>query len=133
MDEPLLWLLAGLALVAIVAWLRRHRRPERDPARTRAADPAASLPSATEPAASPSDTPADASAERAQVVIERILRDFAALPHAHNEGTLYATFSGGLSCCLHYPTAGELTEAADHALLEAKRRGRNQVVIACPT
>ncbi|HEX5802888.1 MAG TPA: diguanylate cyclase [Azospira sp.] len=73
----------------------------------------------------------DAPPERARVVIERILRDFAVLPHAHNEGTLYATFSAGLACSLHYPTSAELTEAADHALLEAKRKGRNQVVLAC--
>ncbi|MFC5301071.1 diguanylate cyclase [Azospira restricta] len=73
----------------------------------------------------------DAPPERAHAVIERIRRDFAVLPHAHNEGTLYSTFSAGLACSLHYPTAAELTEAADHALLEAKRQGRNQVVAAC--
>jgi len=73
----------------------------------------------------------DAPPERARAVIERIRRDFAALPHAHNEGALYATFSAGMACSLNYPSSMELTEAADQALLEAKRRGRNQVVLAC--
>lgn len=73
----------------------------------------------------------DALPERAYAVIERIRRDFAELPHAHNGGTLYSTFSAGMACFQHFPSAHELTEAADNALLEAKRRGRNQVVKAC--
>ncbi|MBW7903828.1 MAG: diguanylate cyclase [Rhodocyclaceae bacterium] len=73
----------------------------------------------------------DAPPDRVRAVIERIRRDFSTLPHAHNEGTLFAAFSAGVACTLHCPTAGELTEAADRALLEAKRRGRNRVVCAC--
>ena len=73
----------------------------------------------------------DASPERAKAVIERIRRNFAALPHAHNGGTLYATFSAGVSCMQHFPTNTGITEAADNALLEAKRQGRNRLVVAC--
>jgi diguanylate cyclase (GGDEF)-like protein len=65
---------------------------------------------------------------RAEPVIERIRRDFSALPHAHSEGALYATFSAGVAA---YPTdhdsAAGLTEAADRALLQAKRLGRNRI------
>ena len=73
----------------------------------------------------------DAPPDRAFAVIERIRRDFAALPHAHNGGALHSTFSAGLACFEHFPSATEITEAADNALLEAKRQGRNRVVSAC--
>jgi diguanylate cyclase (GGDEF)-like protein len=73
----------------------------------------------------------DAQPERAYAVIERIRHDFAALPHAHNGGALHATFSAGLACFQHFPSPQELTEAADNALLEAKRQGRNRIVTAC--
>ena len=61
-------------------------------------------------------------------MIDRIRRDFSALPHAHPEGALYATFSAGVASCpgSHHSAAG-LTEAADQALLQAKRLGRNRV------
>lgn len=73
----------------------------------------------------------DATPEQAMAVIERIRRDFSGLPHAHAEGVLHATFSAGLACASCFPAADELTAAADSALLEAKRRGRNQVRCAC--
>jgi len=65
---------------------------------------------------------------RAAPVIDRIRRDFSALPHAHPEGALFATFSAGVACfpSIH-PSAAGLTEAADQALLKAKRLGRNRV------
>ncbi|HEY0844830.1 MAG TPA: diguanylate cyclase [Noviherbaspirillum sp.] len=65
---------------------------------------------------------------RAEPVIDRIRRDFSALPHAHPEGALHATFSAGVaSYPLVHDTAAGLTEAADQALLQAKRLGRNRV------
>ena len=65
---------------------------------------------------------------RAEPVIDRIRRDFSALPHAHPEGALHATFSAGVaSCPLAHNSAAGLTEAADQALLQAKRLGRNRI------
>ncbi|HYD95560.1 MAG TPA: diguanylate cyclase [Noviherbaspirillum sp.] len=68
---------------------------------------------------------------RASAVIDRIRRDFSALPHAHPDGALHATFSAGLAAfpAMHHSAAG-LTEAADQALLQAKRLGRNRVETA---
>ncbi|MFC7515334.1 diguanylate cyclase [Herbaspirillum sp. GCM10030257] len=67
------------------------------------------------------------SAEKAIAVIDRIRRDFSGLPHAHPEGALYATFSAGVASYSVTQTAITLTEAADNALLQAKRLGRNRV------
>jgi diguanylate cyclase (GGDEF)-like protein len=69
----------------------------------------------------------DVSPAQAWSVIDRIRRDFAALPHAHPGGALYATFSAGIASYPMLDTAPGLTEAADGALLQAKRLGRNRV------
>jgi diguanylate cyclase (GGDEF)-like protein len=63
----------------------------------------------------------------ARSVIDRIRADFAALPHAHPGGALYATFSAGISVYPEIDAAAGLTEAADSALLHAKRLGRTRV------
>jgi diguanylate cyclase (GGDEF)-like protein len=63
----------------------------------------------------------------ARSVIDRIRADFAALPHAHPGGALYATFSAGISVYPDIDAAASLTEAADSALLNAKSLGRNRV------
>ena len=72
----------------------------------------------------------DVSPGKAWSVIDRIRQDFAALPHAHPGGALYATFSAGIASYPLLDTAPGLTEAADGALLQAKRLGRNRVEIA---
>jgi diguanylate cyclase (GGDEF)-like protein len=69
----------------------------------------------------------DVNLEQAKVVIDRIREDFAVLPHAHPGGALFATFSAGIASYPMVDTAAGLTEAADAALLEAKRLGRNRV------
>ncbi len=66
----------------------------------------------------------------AQSVLDRIRTDFAALPHTHPGGALYATFSAGVSGHPAFDTAAALTEAADNALLRAKSLGRNRVETA---
>lgn len=70
------------------------------------------------------------SPEQARAVIDRIRSDFSALPHAHADGTLHATFSAGVTSFPIFETAASLTEAADGALLQAKRLGRNRVETA---
>ncbi|WP_019143405.1 GGDEF domain-containing response regulator [Noviherbaspirillum massiliense] len=69
----------------------------------------------------------DVGADQAKVVIDRIREDFSALPHSHAGGALYASFSAGVASYPVIDTAAGLTEAADEALLDAKRLGRNRV------
>lgn len=70
---------------------------------------------------------ADVGPDEAWVVLDRIRRDFARLPHAHVGGSMRATFSAGIAAFPAYRTPTELTHMADTALLEAKRGGRNRV------
>jgi len=65
--------------------------------------------------------------DHAYSVLDRIRADFASLPHDHGGGIMRATFSAGIAAYPIYATGNELTEAADNALLEAKRRGRNRI------
>jgi diguanylate cyclase (GGDEF)-like protein len=69
----------------------------------------------------------NAGLDEAQAVLDRIRSDFASLPHAHASGTLRATFSAGIALYPAWPNGNELTHAADEALLQAKRLGRNRV------
>ncbi|HVK95724.1 MAG TPA: diguanylate cyclase [Noviherbaspirillum sp.] len=69
----------------------------------------------------------EVSLDQAGLVIDRIRNDFSALPHAHPGGALYATFSAGIASYPLVETAAGLTEAADGALLHAKRLGRNRI------
>jgi diguanylate cyclase (GGDEF)-like protein len=69
-------------------------------------------------------------AEQAQAVINRIRQDFHDLPHAHQQGSLHASFSAGIATFPQFDTGNLMTAAADAALLEAKRLGRNRVEIA---
>lgn len=67
------------------------------------------------------------SSEQAAAVIDRIRGDFCVLPHPHLGGVLYTSFSAGVASYPQLTTAAVLTEAADGALLQAKRLGRNRV------
>ena len=71
-----------------------------------------------------------ASLDDAHAVLDRIRSDFATLPHAHASGTLRATFSAGIAEFPTWTSANDLTRAADEALLEAKRLGRNRIARA---
>src|SRR5574343_254191 len=69
--------------------------------------------------------------EQAMALLNRIRQDFSTLPHAHGKsGPIHATFSCGLACMPGYLNAGDVIEAADQALLQAKRSGRNRIVAA---
>ena len=69
----------------------------------------------------------DVTPEQARIVIDRIREDFSSLPHAHPTGALFASFSAGIASYPGFDDPQSLTEAADNALLQAKRRGRNRV------
>ncbi len=68
--------------------------------------------------------------ERALSLLNQIREDFAALPHAHANGKLHANFSCGVATLPDYQSVSSLIQAADDALLEAKRSGRNRVIEA---
>ena len=74
----------------------------------------------------------DVTPEQARIVIDRIREDFSSLPHAHAGGALFCTFSAGIASYPDFDSALTLTEAADNALLESKRQGRNRVTMAQP-
>ena len=67
---------------------------------------------------------------QATSLLDRIREDFARLPHAHGRGSLHASFSCGIAALPGYITGGSLIEAADEALLQAKREGRNRIIAA---
>lgn len=66
----------------------------------------------------------------ARNILERIREDFATLPHAHANGSLHASFSAGLASFPDFLNDSELIDAADNALLSAKRNGRNRIELA---
>lgn len=65
---------------------------------------------------------------QAIILLDRIREDFAELPHAHARGALRASFSCGVAAIPVQLTGSSLIEAADEALLQAKRDGRNRIV-----
>ena len=66
-------------------------------------------------------------ASQAAAIIDKIREDFARLPHHSTEGVIHASFSAGTASYPNFDTVANLTEAADNALLQAKRLGRNRV------
>jgi diguanylate cyclase (GGDEF)-like protein len=69
-----------------------------------------------------------ANPQRAIEVIEDIRISFATLPHLADDTTIYATFSAGIASLPGFNEATDMTRAADQALLQAKRSGRNRVI-----
>ncbi|MDI1310232.1 MAG: diguanylate cyclase [Methylotenera sp.] len=66
-------------------------------------------------------------ARQAAVIIDKIRQDFARFTHHFAGGVIHATFSAGTASYPNLGSVSELIEAADNALLQAKRLGRNRV------
>jgi diguanylate cyclase (GGDEF)-like protein len=71
-------------------------------------------------------------AEGAEGVAERIQRDLAAMSTPVRDGTLRVTASFGISSFPDIAPLGELLNDADRCLYEAKRAGKNRIVVSTP-
>ncbi len=63
-------------------------------------------------------------------LLDQVREDFSRLPHSHATGMLTASFSCGIALWSAQETGAALIAAADEALLDAKRSGRNRVVVS---
>ncbi len=70
----------------------------------------------------------DTSLEYAEQIMNEIRESFARIRQLFQGREFYVTFSCGIASYPAFETVGELVEAADRALYEAKERGRDQVV-----
>ncbi len=68
--------------------------------------------------------------ERVYAQIETLRENFARIQYGSNQGHFSATFSSGMAVYPEHSEPGSLLRAADEALYEAKRRGRNRTVRA---
>ncbi len=68
--------------------------------------------------------------EQALFMLEKVRHAFAALAQTHADVHFHATFSAGFTSYLPADNGDSMTEAADQALLDAKRKGRNRVIYA---
>jgi diguanylate cyclase (GGDEF)-like protein len=74
----------------------------------------------------------DTNEENGLRVINRIREDFTRFPHYVQDTEFYTTFSCGLASFSNHPDAASLSRAADQALYEAKRTGRNRIRLTGP-
>jgi len=73
------------------------------------------------------------SAEEVVPVVEEIRSHFAALEHHSGEQRFTVTLSGGIATFPPTASTGELREAADQMLYQAKREGRNRIIVTTST
>jgi len=66
-------------------------------------------------------------AEEAYAIVDRIRQDFAQIRHPYRDTHFLATASGGIATYPLYQTGDALIKAADEALYQAKRSGRNRI------
>jgi diguanylate cyclase (GGDEF)-like protein len=72
----------------------------------------------------------DSSPEDAFERLDAIRKGFGGIFHSYDEGIFASTFSGGIAHFPAYSTMMELMVAADEALYESKRNGRNRISLA---
>ncbi len=66
-------------------------------------------------------------AEQAFAIIDRIRQDFSQIRHPYRDRHFMATASGGIATYPLYQNGDSLIKAADEALYQAKRDGRNRI------
>jgi diguanylate cyclase (GGDEF)-like protein len=66
-------------------------------------------------------------AEQAFTIMDRIRQDFAQIRHPYRDGCFFVTASGGVATYPLLQTGDTLIKAADEALYQAKRNGRNRI------
>ncbi len=67
---------------------------------------------------------------KAYIILDELREQFARLRQHYGKDTFSVTFSCGLASLADYRDAIAISDAADKALYEAKRSGRNRVVVA---
>nr|WP_233463119.1 diguanylate cyclase [Aeromonas caviae] len=71
----------------------------------------------------------DCNGVQAVKIIDQIRQQFSLLSFVGEQGEFFVSLSAGVACCMG-STANEVMETADRALYNAKRSGRNRVLIS---